>query len=122
MYTLEKSYTFEAGHSLCHHDGKCREPHGHSYTMTLHIQSASLQGSGPKTNMVVDFFDIGEVVKPLIKSHLDHHWLNNTLKTDSPTAEYIAKWVFDYLKPHLPGLIAVSIHETATSKVTYQPH
>lgn len=119
MYTLEKSYTFEAGHSLCYHDGKCREPHGHSYTLTLHIQSPSLQESGPKKNMVMDFNDIGLIVKPLIKSHLDHHWLNDTLQSDSPTAEYIAKWIFDYLKPKISGLRAVTIAETATSKVTY---
>ncbi len=119
MYKLEKSYTFEAGHSLCHHDGKCRGPHGHSYTLTIQIETATLQPSGPKKNMVIDFTDISSIVKPLIRSHLDHHWLNDTLQTDSPTAEYIAKWIFDHLQPQISGLSAVSIAETATSKVTY---
>lgn len=121
MYKLEKSYTFEAGHSLCHHDGKCREPHGHSYTLTIEIKSETLQTSGPKKNMLMDFQDVSAIVKPLLKSHLDHHWLNETLDSDSPSAEYIAKWVFDYLQPKLPGLSAVTIAETATAKVTYSP-
>ena len=39
MFELEKSFTFEAGHSLAHHDGKCKEPHGHSYCLVVHVQS-----------------------------------------------------------------------------------
>jgi len=121
MYEIEKTFTFEAGHSLKYHDGKCREPHGHSYILTIHLTANKLIESGPKTNMVADFADIGNSVKPMITDYLDHHWLNDTLETDSPTAEFIAKWIFEYLQPHLPLLTAVSLNETATSKVTYKP-
>lgn len=119
MFQLEKKFTFEAGHSLIHHDGKCRQPHGHSYTLTIHVRSDSLIQSGPKTNMVIDFTEISKIVKPMIEKYLDHHWLNQTLQSESATAEYIAKWIFDHLKPQLPMLHAISIEETASSRVTY---
>lgn len=121
MFELEKTYRFEAGHALVHHDGKCRNPHGHSYQLTLHLKSDTLIPSGPKKNMVLDFTDISTIVKPMINQYFDHRWINETLATDSPTVEFMAKWIYDYLLPHLPMLAAVALHETATSKVTYRP-
>lgn len=119
MYEIQKTFRFEAGHQLAHHDGKCREPHGHSYILTVTLRSEKLIASGPKTNMVMDFGDINSVVKPLIESHLDHKWLNKTLSSDSTTAEYIARWIFEYLESKLPALYSVTVHETATSSATY---
>ena len=119
MFDLEKTFHFEAGHALTHHDGKCRQPHGHSYKLTIHIRSTELHSSGSKTNMVVDFSDITSLVNPMINQFFDHHWINETLQTDSPTAEFMAQWIYHYLKPHLPLLHAVTLHETNTSKVTY---
>lgn len=121
MFELRKSFTFEAAHQLVHHDGKCANLHGHSYGLTVELRANSLHRTGPKRNMVTDFSDISRVVKKLIRSHLDHHHLNTTLGTDSPTAEYIAQWVYHRLKPDLPYLAAVQINETANSSVTYRP-
>jgi 6-pyruvoyltetrahydropterin/6-carboxytetrahydropterin synthase len=121
MFEIEKSFYFEAGHSLVHHDGNCRNPHGHSYTLVVKMRSETLISFGPKRNMVVDFSDISAVVKPVIEEYLDHKWLNDTLKTDSPSAEFIAQWAFHHLAKLLPTLYEVSIYETASSKVTYRP-
>lgn len=119
MFELEKIFRFEAGHVLKHHDGKCKDPHGHSYMLTVRLRSPTLIASGPKTNMVLDFGDVKSVVKPMIVEFLDHKWLNDTLKSDSPTAEYIAQWIYQHLKPHLPLLYSVTIHETVNSSATY---
>ena len=70
--------------------------------------------------MVIDFFDIDSVVNPLIEKHLDHKWLNDSLATDSPSVEFIAKWIFDYLSPLLSGLHAIKVYETPTCSATYQ--
>lgn len=121
MFELEKSFRFEAGHVLSHHDGKCSSPHGHSYELVVHVQAPSLIPTGPKKNMVADFLDISLIVKPMIDKYLDHHWLNDSLQNDSPTAEFIAKWIFDYLLPLISGLTAITLHETRSSKVTYRP-
>jgi 6-pyruvoyltetrahydropterin/6-carboxytetrahydropterin synthase len=121
MFELEKTFHFEAGHALTHHDGKCKTPHGHSYVMTLHLASDKLIADGPKKNMVIDFTDISDIVKPMIETYLDHKWLNETLQNDSPTVEFIAMWVYEHLSPKLPLLKKVSLYETSTSKVTYAP-
>lgn len=119
MYEIEKIFRFEAGHQLMHHDGHCKDPHGHSYRLIVTLRADSLISKGHKTNMVIDFYDISNVVKPMIVEYLDHKWLNDTLETDSPTAEYIAQWIYHHLEPKLPLLHSITIFETETSKVTY---
>ncbi len=121
MFELRKSFNFEASHVLERHDGKCSRLHGHSYVLTVIIEHRSLQRFGPKKNMVADFSDVSAAVKPLIASHLDHHNLNDTLKTDSPTAEYIALWIYRALAPKIAWLEAIELRETASSVVTYRP-
>lgn len=119
MYEIEKIFHFESGHVLIHHDGKCKHPHGHSYQLNVKIRSPKLIPSGPKTNMVMDFFDVNTIVKTMIKDYFDHKWLNDTLKTDSPTTEFMCKWIFDYLQPILPGIYQVTINETDFSGASY---
>lgn len=119
MFTITKKYRFEAGHQLVHHDGKCRDPHGHSYVMVITLKAPTLVTDGPKTNMLMDFGDIDQVIKPLVKEKLDHKWLNDVLATDSPTAEKIAEWVYHEVKDRLPHLDSVTIHETESSSATY---
>ncbi|KAJ8905141.1 hypothetical protein NDN08_001651 [Rhodosorus marinus] len=117
-YVLEKSFAFEAMHLLVGHDGKCARPHGHSYKLTVGVSLDRVHADGPKKNMAMDFGDISAQVKPMIERYFDHRNLNETLGTDSPTAEYIAEWVFDYLNQTISGLEAITINETATSSVT----
>jgi 6-pyruvoyltetrahydropterin/6-carboxytetrahydropterin synthase len=119
MFELEKTFRFEAGHLLKHHDGKCKGPHGHSYILGVLIRSETLIAFGPKTNMVLDFAEISAIVKPMIEEYFDHKWLNETLGVDSPSVEFITKWIFDYLHPLLPALQSVTLWETSTSRVTY---
>jgi len=119
IYQLSKIFTFEASHQLKYHDGKCARLHGHSWVGEVFIKSDKIISSGAKTNMVMDYSDIKKHLKPLIENYLDHHHLNDTLGTDSPTSEYIAKWIYDRLKPQLPELVAVMIRETCTSSCLY---
>ena len=119
-WRVSKTFRFEAAHKLPHHDGKCQRLHGHSYVMDITFQDDTLHTTGPKQGMVIDFGDISKVVKPLVNSHLDHHYLNDTLGEENPTAEVIARWIWDELIDKLPGLASVTIHETCTSAVTYE--
>jgi 6-pyruvoyltetrahydropterin/6-carboxytetrahydropterin synthase len=119
MFEIEKIFTFEAGHSLEHHDGKCADPHGHSYQLKIAIRKKLLEPLGPKQGMVLDYQDITAIVKPMIEKYVDHAWLNETLSTKTPTAEFMALWVYDYLKEKLPGLYRVTVCETATSSASY---
>ncbi len=119
MFELTKQFYFEAGHVLIHHDGKCSRPHGHSYRLTVRLRTNHLIDSGAKTNMVMDFADLSAIVKEMIDTYLDHHWLNDTLQSESTTAEFIARWIYHHLKPKLPDLVAISLNETSSAAVTY---
>ena len=121
MFTLEKRFTFEASHCLHHHDSKCNRLHGHSYALVVEVTAEQLVLDGPKRGMVMDFDDITTYVRPLLVDYLDHHHLNDTLGTDSPTAEFIAYWAYKCLQAHLPHLSAVTVEETPTTRATYRP-
>ena len=114
MYTLSKTFRFEASHQLTEHDGKCARLHGHSWEMTIFVRGAHLHSSGPKQGMLLDYGDIKAAVQPIVDQYLDHHHLNDTLPV-YPTSENIARWVYSILKPVLPELSAVQIKETCTA-------
>jgi len=121
LIRLSKEFTFEASHQLINHDGKCARLHGHSWKaiVTLKDNAARTYKTGPKENMLVDYADIKKAVAPLVEEYLDHHHLNETLQSDMPTSEYVAKWLFDKLKPTLPTLESICIKETCTSECEY---
>jgi 6-pyruvoyltetrahydropterin/6-carboxytetrahydropterin synthase len=120
MWTISKRFRFEAAHRLPHHDGKCQRLHGHSWQGEIVLRGDSLNTTGPKKGMVVDFNTIKEVMRPLLEHHLDHHHLNETLGMENPTSEEIARWIFVRLRGALPGLVAVVIEETCTSRAEYR--
>lgn len=121
MWLLSKQFKFEAAHHLPSHDGKCQRLHGHSWVGYLYLQGFALVQSGPKTGMVMDFGDVKKIINPLVDDYLDHYYLNESLKLESPTSESVAQWIYDRIKPDLPELIAVRIDETCTSSCLYAP-
>ncbi len=119
-FFLAKDFSFEAAHHLPFHDGKCARIHGHSYKATVYVSSETLIEDGPKQNMVIDYADIKKYLTPLINNYLDHHYLNDSLNLESPTAEAIARWIYDRLESDgLQGLVGVRIDETCTSRCFY---
>lgn len=66
---ISKEYRWEMGHRLPFHKGLCRNIHGHSYRMSVEIT-----GSLNKYGMVIDFFDLNKIVKPVIEKY-DHAFL-----------------------------------------------
>ena len=114
---IYKDFTFEAAHKLPNvPDGhKCGRLHGHSYKVRIHLQGEVDSVSG----WFIDFADIKTIFKP-IYVQLDHHYLNDIEGLQNPTAENIAKWVWDKLKPLLPELSAIELMETCTCGVIYE--
>lgn len=121
MFRLEKTFRFEASHQLPNHDGKCKRLHGHSWVGKLVVEGHSLIKGGPKGGMLVDYGDMAAAIQPLVEEKLDHWHLNESLGMDNPTSESIAEYIFNVIKPKLPGLVAVVIEETCTSSATYRP-
>lgn len=66
---ISKEFRWEMGHRLPEHEGLCRNIHGHSYKMVLEIE-----GKVQKNGMIIDFYDLGKIVKPIIKNY-DHAFM-----------------------------------------------
>jgi 6-pyruvoyltetrahydropterin/6-carboxytetrahydropterin synthase len=120
-WSLTKEFKFEYAHKLKHHDGACARLHGHSGVGRVFLRGNRLHEEGPKQGMIIDFADVKNVLNPVVAAFLDHQYLNDSLQMDSPTAENIARWLYDKLKPLIPELVAVEIDETCTSSCRYEP-
>jgi 6-pyruvoyltetrahydropterin/6-carboxytetrahydropterin synthase len=112
-----KEFTFESAHRLPNvpEGHKCARLHGHSFRAVIYV-------SGPvdaHTGWIIDFAEIKAAFKPLLET-LDHNYLNEIEGLENPTSENIAKWIWANLKPRLPLLSKVIVHETCTSGCLYQ--
>jgi 6-pyruvoyltetrahydropterin/6-carboxytetrahydropterin synthase len=119
MWTLRKTFRFEAAHRLPQHDGKCARLHGHSWVADIEVRGDRLHAGGSQAGMVLDYGDLSAIARPLIDGYLDHYDLNVTTGLTNPTSEELARWIYDRLLPYLPLLSAVTIHETCTSECRY---
>ena len=115
---LSKDYGFEAAHRLPRvpPDHKCHRMHGHSFRIEVTIAGEVDEGSG----WLQDFGDITAVVEPLLKRELDHRVLNDIEGLENPTSEILCKWLWNRLRPSLPLLGAITVHETCTARCTYR--
>lgn len=85
------------------------------------VTGGQLIEEGPKAGMVIDYGDIGGLLKPFVDDYLDHWFLNESTELENPTSEELARWIYHELKPFLPGLHSVIIEETCTSRCEYVP-
>ena len=114
---LFKIFQIEAAHRLpaVPAGHKCSRLHGHSFRIEVHV-SGPLQ---PEFGWVMDFADIKQAFAPVFEA-LDHHYLNEIPGLENPTSENLAVWIWQRLKPALPLLSRIVIHETCTSGCSYQ--
>jgi 6-pyruvoyltetrahydropterin/6-carboxytetrahydropterin synthase len=119
MYTLERTYTFSAGHEFPLAPGMCNRPHGHTFELRVILKAAALPQSGAGKHMIVDLLVVDGVVKPMIDRYFEHRWLNDTLETDAPSLEFAACWIYNYLKPHLPPLHSIVLGEDGISYASF---
>lgn len=114
--TLTKTFSFESAHWLpCFPEGhKCRRMHGHSFKVDV-IVSGEVD---PDRGYLIDFAQIKDAIRPL-EEQLDHRVLNDIPGLEVPTAENLARWIYDRLLPELPLLTAVCVNETCTSSARY---
>jgi 6-pyruvoyltetrahydropterin/6-carboxytetrahydropterin synthase len=117
MFELRKTLQFEAAHLLpdVPSGHKCGRLHGHSYRVTIVVRGELNE----KVGWVVDYADIKRVAGPVI-ALLDHYYLNDIPGLSKPTAEVLARWIFEKLKSKLPGLFQIIVGETCTSESRYQ--
>jgi 6-pyruvoyltetrahydropterin/6-carboxytetrahydropterin synthase len=111
-----KAFTLESAHRLPNVPAghKCARVHGHSFRVEIHVQGPL----DPHLGWVLDFADVKAAFQPLFEQ-LDHHYLNDVAGLENPTSEHLARWIWQRLKPALPQLSAVVVHETCTSGARY---
>lgn len=120
VYTVRVEDGFSAAHFLAHYHGKCEKLHGHNYKVRVTAGGAGLGQDG----MLVDFSILKAALKKII-SPLDHANLNElpAFKDGSPSAERIAKFVFDGMRGELPAtkITLVEVFETESNRAAYSP-
>ncbi|HET9958155.1 MAG TPA: 6-carboxytetrahydropterin synthase QueD [Polyangiaceae bacterium] len=114
---LIREMRFEAAHRLpkVPPGHKCQRLHGHSFKVELAIRGPV----NPDTGWFIDFGDVDLIWKPL-HDQLDHNYLNEIPGLDNPTSENLARWLWDRIKPALPSLERVIVHETCDSRCEYE--
>lgn len=102
MFELRVESHFSAAHFLTDYHGKCENMHGHNYKVYAHIRGDYLNDGG----MLMDFADIKKVLNEICDL-LDHSNLNDMeVFKQNPSAERIAKYIYDQILKKLPTLSA----------------
>ena len=142
MYTICKTFKFEAAHRLTEAYSKvCVECiHGHSYKAQVKVSVPCLNDDC----MVLDFGELGSLIGPVVRE-MDHALILNSntdreelsflrlcnkkiiLTSSNPTAEFLAKHICLSISPILqkrmsvrPLRIVVRVYETETGWAEYE--
>ena len=131
MFRVTREIDFCYGHRLLNYDGKCRYLHGHNGRAVISIEGEELDDRG----MVLDFADIKQFVSTWIDDNLDHRMILNRsdpvaplledlgeplyLINENPTAENIAKLIFEQTRLQGVPIVEVRLWETPRCFATY---
>lgn len=118
MYVISKEFHFSASHILYGlSDGHpCGRLHGHNYTIIVTLGSPKLD----KTGFVTDY-GLLKPIKDFLDNELDHRHLNDVMGQIQPSAENIAKFIFDKFVQEFPTLKSIGVKETEKTIATYSP-
>jgi len=123
-YTISKTFEFSASHQLrdlpIHH--QCARLHGHNYVIKVVLTSLEVSSIG----FVVDYGEL-HPIKSWIDAYLDHRclWCNQGepdhehVMEENPTAENLARLVFERFTEAFPELCEVHVSETPKTWAVY---
>ncbi len=72
MYTISREIGIDAGHRVPTHGSKCKNLHGHRYTIQAICESGKLHKSGEQKDMTIDFSFLKHVMMKEIDTPCDH--------------------------------------------------
>lgn len=132
MYEVTQHISFCYGHRLLEYPGKCAHLHGHNATAELTFSSEKLNALG----MVIDFTEIKNKVKKWIDTEIDHRMLLKkgdplvdllrkqgepiVETSENPTAEHLARMLYDEAKRQGLPVTMVRVFETPTQVAAYR--
>ncbi len=122
MFEIKVKTEFEAAHRIDGYKGKCNRLHGHNWVVEICASGRQLDELG----MLVDFKAVKHAANEILDT-LDHQYLNELPAFQNgynPTAEHIAKYVYDALAGHVifqgnAQLRSVRVWESPKSSVVY---
>ena len=122
MYKITVKHHFSSAHFLRGYKGRCENLHGHNWIVEAILGGEKLDSTGM-------LFDFSSLKKSLIKilDEIDHTILNEhpEFKKENPSAERIAKFVFDKLSKTIRKkgiqVVSVRVHENDSSCAEYAP-
>ncbi len=116
MYEIRVEKHFSAAHHLLNYEGQCENPHGHNFVVQVWLQGETLD----EANVLFDYKVIKAELNKIL-DYLDHTDLNELpdFKGHSPSSEFIAKYIYQRLKPALPALSKTCVFETPTACAYY---
>jgi 6-pyruvoyltetrahydropterin/6-carboxytetrahydropterin synthase len=124
VYTITKRFHFSASHRL--HGlavgHQCANLHGHNYRVEVVVESATLDERG----FVRDYGELKDL-KQHIGIYLDHQDLNEVgakfgiVELVQPSAENIARYLFEWSVERWPDVAAVRVSETPETSAEYRP-
>ena len=133
MYQVSKSVSFCYGHRLLNYTGKCQHLHGHNARAVITLESKVLDDRG----MVEDFSEVKRLVWSWLDEEIDHTLLlhrddpvlpvlqnagERVMVTDeNPTAEVIARLIYEFVAGKGYPVTGVTLWETETSFASYRP-
>lgn len=133
MFRVTRQIDFCYGHRLLNYSGKCKYLHGHNGRAVIAIEAAELDERG----MVLDFSDIKRVVSNWIDENLDHRMLLHRddpviphlrelgepvyLLDANPTAENIARLIYDFTASQGFPIVECRLWETPNCFATFCP-
>jgi 6-pyruvoyltetrahydropterin/6-carboxytetrahydropterin synthase len=132
VFRVTQEIEFCYGHRLLNYDGKCRYLHGHNGRAVIVLEGTELDTRG----MLVDFSEIKSSLRGWIDEKLDHRMilcesdpaipllreLNEPtfVIPHNPTAENIAKLIYDFARLREFPVVEVSLWESSKSFATYR--
>ena len=132
MFRLSQEIDFCYGHRLLNYAGKCKYLHGHNGKAVIVLEGPELDHRG----MLLDFSDIKSAIKGWIDENLDHKLLLNRadplvpvleglgepffIMETNPTAENIAKLIYNVTLERGFPVLRVDFQETPTCFASYR--
>ena len=132
MYGVTREIPFCYGHRLLDYEGKCKYLHGHNGTAVISLEGESLDHLG----MLMDFSKLKQTLGKWIDDNLDHRMILHRddpaleyLRAQgepiyvmdlNPTAENIAKLIFDQARFFGFPVVEVKLWETASCYAVYK--
>jgi 6-pyruvoyltetrahydropterin/6-carboxytetrahydropterin synthase len=132
MFQVTQELAFCYGHRLLGYPGKCARLHGHNARVLVTLRSEKLDDQG----MVADFDSVQRRMRSFIDEQLDHQLLLHeddplvaTLRSAgesfrtlrfAPTAENLARLIFEYAEAAGLPVLEVRLEEQPGSVATFR--